>query len=363
VVFLALSLFATLLYGSSRMEMAKYLQLVGFANPNQPADTSFVEMMVGFSIKELLWYLLFLGSGVAVIALLMCGALKQGRGKLALTALLLVTGLDLCRSNLPWISHFNYRERYADAPLYDFLKEKPWEHRVQMLPGPLLNQQVASVQNRLQPQQLQQLIGAFGRLQQAYGGEWLQHQFQYFDIQSRDIVQEPRVAIENQAYRNAFPNDLFSQIRLARLTNSKYFLGFGGALIPVLNQVKGAAPGEFREVMPVWPDVSEAFPKPVQDTNSPFALIEYNGVLPRAKLYSSWQVSTNDDAALQTIVSRLFDPSAQVVVGNEIGASGTNTVTDPGTVTITDYHPKLVQMQADVKTPAVLLFNDKYDPN
>ena len=33
--------------------------------------------------------------------------------------------------------------------------------------------------------------------------------------------------------------------------------------------------------------------------NGTYALIEFTGALPRAKLYSHWQVSTNDTATLK----------------------------------------------------------------
>ena len=49
----------------------------------------------------------------------------------------------------------------------------------------------------------------------------------------------------------------------------------------------------------------------------PFALMEFNNPLPRAKLYSHWQSPTNDDATLETLVSREFDPTQTLLVARD----------------------------------------------
>ena len=46
-----------------------------------------------------------------------------------------------------------------------------------------------------------------------------------------------------------------------------------------------------------------------------------------------------------------------------VTAPPTASSSDPGTATITEYHPKFVQIQADAKTPAVLLLNDRTAPD
>ena len=94
-----------------------------------------------------------------------------------------------------------------------------------------------------------------------------------------------------------------------------------------------------------------------------FALIEFTGALPRAKLYSTWQVNTNDEAVLQTLASREFDPAQTVFVAEPIGPSTAVTNVNAGTVEYTSYAPKRIKLNAKVSTPAVLLLNDKYDPN
>ena len=53
---------------------------------------------------------------------------------------------------------------------------------------------------------------------------WAQHHFPYYQIQSADIIQEPRVAADNRAYREALATDA---LRLCELTSSRYLLGLG----------------------------------------------------------------------------------------------------------------------------------------
>ena len=57
------------------------------------------------------------------------------------------------------------------------------------------------------------------------------------------------------------------------------------------------------------------------------ALFEFAGALPRAKLYSNWQVSTNDAANLKLLADLNFDPAKTVLVStpqNNLPASATN---------------------------------------
>jgi hypothetical protein len=93
-----------------------------------------------------------------------------------------------------------------------------------------------------------------------------------------------------------------------------------------------------------------------------FALIEYTGALPRAKLYSNWQVSTNDDTTLQTLRSLEFDPAATVLVAEPVSAPAATNVA-PGTVEFASYAPKRISLKAKATAPSVLLLNDKYDAN
>ena len=96
-----------------------------------------------------------------------------------------------------------------------------------------------------------------------------------------------------------------------------------------------------------------------------YAVFDFTGALPRAKLYANWQVSTNDQATLNTLASAEFDPAQIVLLADALPAPGPASVTNQnaGTVEFTSYAPKRIVLQAKAAAPAVLLLNDKYDPN
>ena len=122
----------------------------------------------------------------------------------------LLLAADLGRANQPWVIYRNYHEQYASNPIIDRLREKPYEHRVAMLPFPT-------------PPQLA-LLG------QLYQRQWLKHLFPYYNIQSLDTVQMPRMPADVAAFENALiakdtTNYLPYIVRAWQLTNTRYLLG------------------------------------------------------------------------------------------------------------------------------------------
>ena len=96
-----------------------------------------------------------------------------------------------------------------------------------------------------------------------------------------------------------------------------------------------------------------------------YAVIEFTGALPRAALYTNWQVETNDAATLKLLADPAFDPAGTVLVANEIGTPSADPTTNasPGEVDFVSYAPKHVVLQASNSLPSILLLNDKSDPN
>jgi hypothetical protein len=96
-----------------------------------------------------------------------------------------------------------------------------------------------------------------------------------------------------------------------------------------------------------------------------FAVFEFTGALPRAKLYSDWQVSTNDQATLAELANKAFDPSQTVLVAGPLPTVKTaaQTNANAGAVDFASYAPKHVVLRAKAETSCVLLLNDKHDPN
>jgi hypothetical protein len=186
--------------------------------------------------------------------------------------------VDLARVGSHWVKPYNWKSRYVDAAanaVFDFLRQKPNEHRVAIWPFGL--------------------PGQLGIIQQLYGTEWLQHLFQYYNIQSLDIIQMPRTPQDVAAFEAAMvydntTNTLHRIVRRWELTNMRYLVGAAG-LQDLLNQQIDAQ-GRFRVVQrfEIVPRSGILRPTKVEDftvataTNGNFAVFEFTGALPRAKL-------------------------------------------------------------------------------
>ena len=155
-----------------------------------------------------------------------------------------------------------------------------------------------------------------------------------------------------------------------QLTNTRYLLGPVGYL-ELMNQQLDPVLHRFRVVQRF-----EVMPKPgitqptrleeltaVPNDNGNYALIEFTGALPRAKLYSNWQVSTNDVANLKLMGDLNFDPAKTVLVSTpEKGLPALATNENSGTVEFKSYQTKHIVFAANATAPSVLLLNDKFDP-
>jgi hypothetical protein len=240
----------------------------------------------------------------------------------------------------------------------DFLRAKPYEHRVAVLPFPV-------------PQR-------YALFSDLYNTEWKQQLFQYYNIQSLDYVMNPRPREDEIAFETALrtrnTNTLHRVTRRWQLTNTRYLLG-PAVFLDSLNQELDPAQHRFRiaarfEIV-LKPDVSTytgardeltAVMKP----DGQYALFDFTGALPRAMLYANWQVSTNDQVTLTNLASAEFDPQRTVLVANPSipspqAPSGLNPQPSANSIEFASYAPKRILLQAKAGCPAVLLLNDRYD--
>jgi hypothetical protein len=165
---------------------------------------------------------------------------------------------------------------------------------------------------------------------------------------------------------------LFLCARLWQLTNTRFVIGSAGFL-PLLNaQVDpGQQRFQIRTRFNVGPKPGvAAVVKPehltaVTDTNGQFAVFEFTGALPRAKLFTHWQVNTNDAATLEQLKSPAFDPAQTVLSANDLPAPNPAPSTNQtgGTVEFAHYEPKVIQLDANVAAPSVLMLNDRFNPD
>jgi hypothetical protein len=356
---LALSAVGFMAYLSGKPGLIKYLETAGFNNPQLPSPSD----LASFSVHEFLLFVVFMALSVGALLLIMRGFFAGPKAVWAAVVLGGLLTIDLGRANAPWIVYWNYPYKYATNPIIDVLKDKPYEARV-VSPQFLFN--VEALYRGGGPNYL---------FPSVYGIEWVQHHFQYYNIQSVDVAQDPRPPADKLAYMGALLPDP-SPPRYPRywqLTNTRYVLGMAGYL-PALNQLdQGRNRFQIKSTFNVVPKTGADRNRgqiQMQDftvepaTNGPLALFEYSGALPRAKLFARWQVLTNHDEVLRTLVDPSFDPWSAVLVSDEIPASpSVMTNADGGPVTFTHYAPQRIELKAQAATPSVLLLNDRFDPD
>jgi hypothetical protein len=344
---LGVILLAWLIYASSRNSLERYLQSVRF-------DEAKAHAIADFSIGQVGWFVLFFVLGAGVLILILSGAFVGARAKWGASMLGLLLVADLGRANQPWISFWSFREKYASNSVIDILREKPYEHRVTLMRF-----------------RLPEKLAIITRL---YESQWLKHQFPYYNIQALDAVQLPRVPADIAAYQKALSDTneaayLRVTLRSWQLTNTRYLVG-PAALTTALNRRVDQANPEFRiverfDVVPL-PGVNRVTRigemTAVPSDNGAFALIEFTRALPRAKLYSNWQINTNDTAVLAELGALSFDPEHSVFVAGGAPPAPASTNSTPGKVEFASYAPKEIVLKCEAQTPSVLLLNDRFDP-
>lgn len=341
IVLICASVLGWLLYTSSRLELRRHLEHGGF--PLEVAAS-----VARFSYTEVGWFILFLTLSSGLMILILSGALSGTRIKWAGLAMGLLVLTDFSRANSPWIIYYNYRQKYAANPFIDFLREKPYEHRVaaRLIP----HMPVAYLSNDEAWPQLYQVM--------------LEHHFQYYHIQSLDIIQMPRMQEMDANYLRAFSPKIAANLtevgRLWQLTNTRFVLGMR-PFLDLLNDNIDPAHKSFRVHSVLGTGDSQV------------ALFEFGAALPRAKLYPQWQCITNnnvitnsDQAILQRLVDPTFDPAQTVLIADSLppapaASANFSTNQNAGTVSFTHYEPKRVSLKSDASTPTVLLLNDRYD--
>ena len=341
------SLAAWLVYARHHDELEQYLRSVRVGGDLNSIAT--------FSVHQVGWFVTFFALAVGLMVLISSGAFAGRRAGGVWLGLLLVADLGL--ANQPWIVYWNYQDKYASNPIIDLLRDKPYEHRVAIDPVEL-------------PPQLK-VLG------QLYRVEWLQQQLPFYNIQSFDVVEMPRVPEDFLAFVKAADhsdatNHLSSFSRAWQLTNTRYILapesfGVFWNEQDFLAQTPLRIVARFRIVpkpgITTVTRLEQLTAVPVADGN--VALFEFTDALPRVKLYRHWQVNTNDSAVLKQMFSPAFNPQSSVIVDGSLPSDSTteNTNLPAGTVEFVHYAPKDLVLKAEVAAPSVLLLNDHFDPD
>jgi len=269
---------------------------------------------------------------------------------------------DLARADLPWIHYYDYIEKYKLNPVTEFLLDKPWEHRVI---------------GKLEPR------GPGSGIQQGFGMIyffWLQNDFPYNNIETLDYSQFAHIPDLDRLYLKAFElngsdpsvSDIRPAIRLWELTNTRFILASAdglGTLNRRANPIdqKFEARGSFNLVLKQGvTSLGDAGDFTAESSQKgQYTIIDFTRALPRAKLYSNWRTPAGDPETLALLASNDFDPWQTVLIATNTPVTPPESTSsaDPGEVTITDHRPKYVRLQAEAKTAAVLLLNDRTGPD
>lgn len=335
-------------YSQHRDDLVQYLQSVRI--------TTFADSVASFSIQQVGWFILFFTLSAGFLILIFSGAFAGKRTLWGAFILLLLLVTDLGLADRPWIIIWDYEEKYSSNPIIDLLRDKPYEHRVALAPVSL-------------PPQLMQL-------RQLYRIEWMQHHFPFYNVQSFDVVDMPRMPVDFAAFLAMQTNSIQNQVRAWQLTNTRFILG-PASFSDMMEEQDFLPPSSLQTVgrfeIVHKPGViaassTEQLTANPQD-NGRFALFEYVDALPRAKLYSHWQVNPDNAAVLKQIFGPEFDPQTNVLVADDLpvnsGATpaGVSTNAASGVVDFLSYAPKEIVLKADATAASVLLLNDHFDPN
>ncbi len=344
------SLLGWIVYDSHRDALIRYLSSVQIAD-------SMLERIASFSMHQIGWFVLFLALGIFLMALISGRMFAKGQAVTGGILLGLLLVADLGRANRPWIVFYNHAQMYAADPITDLLKQKPFEQRVALVP---LN-----------------LPPALAGLPQFYRQKWINLVFPFYNIQSYEVVQLPRVPEDFAAFEDALVPAQDADagrvlVRNWQLTNIRYLVG--PAMSPeAMNRQFHQVPPQFRiaerfEIVPEPGATQNATMDRMTAQASPrgrFALWEFSGALPRAKLYSRWQTETNDPAVLKQLTDTAFDPAQSVFVDNPLPAAAPTNAdnANAGTVEFASYKSKEIVLNTLATNAAVLLLNDHYDAN
>jgi hypothetical protein len=345
---------AWFVYLGSRGALVKHLQSAGF--PDVAAATEIAR----FSTHEALLFVVFLAFSVLIVTLVMSGAFAGARARWAAVLIGIVLVVDLARANAPWIIYYDWHRKYDVAQTDNILKDR----RSSSAPVDFLRQAAPEYRVTMPMFQLNQ---EFNLLQGVYQMEWLQHHFPFYGIQTIDIPQEPRMPADKLAYRTALQQNL---PRLWQLTSTRYLFGLAGSFPDMLNQQLDPVEKRFRihstfnlTVRPgiTQPMLHEHFTT-VPATNGTLALIEFTGALPKAKLYTDWEIISDEKALLARLADRAWDPTKSLLL-SEGDAKPTATGTNASTAKIVrNPDPKLMEIETTSDGPAMLLLNDKLEP-
>ncbi len=337
-----LSVVGLIIYVGCESRLVAYM--TSTAIPEEDASKIF-----SFSVGEYVFFMVFFAASIIAINLSLKGKFANSNAPRAFIFLTLLVVFDLGRSNAYWVKHYNYANEYESNPVFEKLKESPYEGRVAIAPNPGAQ--------------------AMGFIEQVYRIHWLHKHFQFHGIHSLDIAQESRMGEDKVTYLKTLQQ---SPQRYWQLNNVRYLIGLHKlqspqgemGFIDVLNAQLDPQKRRFKVAMAfqLGQDPTTGQLRVVEDQNGPFALIEFGGALSRAVLHSTAEVISDDQTLLNKLIAPDFDPEKTVLLSEapKTQPSGGDT---EGSATIKTYEPKRVGIDVTASTDSILTLNDRYHPH
>ena len=325
-------------------------------------------MLAQSCVIEAAWFLGFLVLAAGALAAILSGAWSGPRAKTAWICLGAILILDLGRADLPWIHYFDYETKYSPNDC-DRLSH-PTEALRTARHGPPLSRAVpaAPPQGGLSARSI--TSGCKMSFPSTIFNPWISPEM-------------PRMQEMDDAYMRNFEihstNNLFPAARLWELTGTRYLI-YHSRAAALLNEYGDSvkrgfqireryliAPKEAGQTMEDYGDFTvirfdNANPDPrspeairqyeIKDRAATNAIIEFTRVLPRAKLYSHWETPPDGRGhAGHSGLHQFRAPpnrSCSGPIRRRLNLPG-DPHADAGTVEITDYHSKDIQLRADAE--------------
>src|ERR1017187_6946570 len=119
------------MFSGHKPEFVEYLKKVGYDNED------LAQQIAAFSIGQVGWFIVLFAIAIILLTLVITGFFSGPRAKLGAVLLGAFLIFDLGRANLPFIIHWDYKQKYEIGslnPVVKLLSDKPYEHRVAGLP-------------------------------------------------------------------------------------------------------------------------------------------------------------------------------------------------------------------------------------
>lgn len=110
-------------------------------------------------------------------------------------------------------------------------------------------------------------------------------------------------------------------------------------------------------VFPFWKYGAQNYPQLF--TDGKYTVFANNSIVKRPQLFSQYQVITNKEKALQTLLSDGFDYNKVLILGSDPGLSGQ---LGSGSAVIKQYGANKIEMSVSAHKPSLLFLSDNYYP-